>query len=68
MSEFLSTTELRDLTGLARTEKQSAWLTFRGIPHKKDGTRVIVSRVHVQSWLEGKQVLQRFGINFAAVR
>lgn len=68
MSEFLSTTELRDLTGLARIEKQAAWLTFRGIPHKKDGARVIVSRVHVQSWLEGKQVLARVGLNLAAIR
>lgn len=68
MSEYLSTTELHALTGYARPTQQAAWLKFRGIPHKQDGARIIVSRVHVQSWLEGKPVLARAGMNVAAIR
>ena len=51
MSEYLSAKELHDVTDYARAAQQVAWLKFRGIPHKQDGTRVIVSRVHVQSRL-----------------
>lgn len=68
MNEYLSSTELHQLTGYARSAEQTAWLKFRSIPHKTDGSRVIVSRVHVQSWLEGKPVLARAGMNVAAIR
>ena len=50
MTEYLSSQELHQLTGYARATQQSAWLKFRGIPFKQDGARIIVSRVHVQSW------------------
>ncbi len=36
MSEYLSSQELHQLTGHARTTQQSAWLKFRGIPFKQD--------------------------------
>lgn len=68
MSEYLSNPELHQLTGYARSTQQSAWLKFRGIPFKADGTRIIVSRLHVQSWLEGKPILARAGMNMAAIR
>jgi hypothetical protein len=68
MSEYLNSTELHQLTGYARSTQQTAWLKFRCIPHKQDGSRVIVSRVHVQSWLEGKPTLARTGMNIAAIR
>ncbi|MDR6216237.1 DUF4224 domain-containing protein [Paracidovorax wautersii] len=68
MSEYLSGPELHQLTGYARCSQQAAWLKFRSIPHKLDGARVIVSRVHVQSWLEGKTVIARGGMNVAAIR
>ena len=68
MSEYLSPQELHQLTGYARAAQQAAWLKFRSIPHKPDGTRVIVSRVHVQSWLEGKPIAARGGMNIAAIR
>ena len=57
MSEYLSSQELHQLTGYARSGQQSAWLKFRGIPFKQDGARIIVSRVHVKSWLEGKPTM-----------
>lgn len=68
MSEYLSSQELHQLTGYARTTQQSAWLKFRGIPFKQDGARIIVSRVHVQGWLEGRQTMARNGMNVAAIR
>ena len=59
MAEYLSIQELHQLTGYARSGQQSAWLKFRGIPFKQDGARIIVSRVHVQGWLEGVPVRVR---------
>lgn len=44
MTEYLSSQELHQLTGYARSGQQSAWLKFRGIPFKQDGARIIVSR------------------------
>ncbi len=68
MSEYLSSQELHQLTDYARGAEQATWLKFRGIPFKQDGSRVIVSRVHVQSWLEGKPLMARGGMNVAAIR
>lgn len=68
MTEYLSTQELHALTGYARSAQQAAWLKFRGIPHKPDGTRIIVSREHVRAWIEGRPVLARSGMNVAAIR
>lgn len=68
LSEFLSPSELKDLTGGVRSGKQVAWLKEQGVAHRLVGTRIIVSRVHVRSWLEGKPVLPRYGINFDAIR
>lgn len=66
-TEYLPPPELHQLTGYARPTSQASWLKERGIPHRLDGRRVIVSRVHVQSWLEGRTVVSG-GINFASVR
>ncbi len=67
MTEFLNSTELHDLTGYARATSQAAWLKERGVAHRLDGRRVIVSRVHVQAWLEGRAVVSS-GLNLAAVK
>lgn len=68
MTEYLTAQELHQLTGYARPTGQTDWLKAKGIPYREDGKRVIVSRVHVQSWLEGKPVLARTGLNVAAIR
>lgn len=47
-SEYLSPGELHDFTGYARAGQQTAWLIERGIPHRLDGRRVILSRIHIQ--------------------
>lgn len=68
MPEYLNAQELHQLTGYARAAEQAAWLKFRSIPHRQDGARVIVSRIHVQSWLEGRPVVARGGMNLSAIR
>ncbi len=68
MSEYLSTQELHQLTGYARAGQQGKWLADNRIPFKQVGTRIIASRVHVQSWLEGKPTATRAGLNLAAIR
>lgn len=67
MTEYLNTTELHQLTGYARKTQQAEWLKGQCIPHKVDGTRVIVSRVHVQRWLEGKHTVSSQGPNWAKI-
>lgn len=68
LPEFLTAQELHTLTGYARPGQQAAWLTFRRIPHRLEDRRVILSRVHVRDWLEGKQAVISGGVNFGAVR
>lgn len=68
MSEYLPPPELHILTGYARSTAQAAWLAERAIPHRVDGKRVIVSRVHVQAWLEGRTVASSSGLNLAGIK
>ena len=68
MTEYLPPSELHALTGFARVGAQADWLKSNGIPHKVDGKRVIVSRVHVQAWLEGRTVASSSGLNLAGIK
>ena len=68
MSELLSVQERHELTGYARAGQQSQWMREHGIPHRLDGKRVIVSRVHVQSWLSGRTMASSSGLNMAAIK
>lgn len=68
MTEYLNPPELRTLTGYSLPGKQGEWLKAKAIPHKQDGTRIIVSRVHVQAWLEGRQTISSSGPNWGALR
>jgi anti-sigma factor RsiW len=67
MPEFLDADELRVLTGFKPAAKQDAWLRDKGIPHRRDGKRLIVSRQHVRAWLEGRLVVSSNGPNWSAV-
>ena len=60
MTEFLTNQELHQLTGYARANLQAEWLKQHALPHRLDGRRVIISRTHVQQWLEGRTVV--FGV------
>jgi hypothetical protein len=67
-SEFLSASEVRELTDYAHAKQQAEWLTVRGIPHKLESRRVVLSRVHVRGWLEGRHMVAGSGINFGAIK
>lgn len=66
--ELYSPTELHRLTGYARAAEQDTWLTEQGIPHKLCGRRVVVSRLHVRAWLEGKPVVASNEPDLSALR
>ncbi len=66
-SEFLDSAEVRELTGFSRAAEQDDWLTNRGIPHRRDGRRIIICRVHARSWVEGRAVVSSNGPNWTAV-
>ncbi len=66
--EYLDSVELHLITGYTRGTAQASWLKEKGVPHRLDGRRVIVSRVHVLAWLEGRNVVASQGINWAAVK
>ena len=68
MTEYLTVPDLHTLTGYARPTSQASWLVQHGIPHRVDGRRIIVSRVHVQNWLEGKPSVSFAGVNLEAVK
>ena len=67
VTEYLSSQELHQLTGYARSGQQADWLKEQGIPHRQDGGRLIVSRIHVQAWLEGKHTISSNGPNWAKI-
>jgi hypothetical protein len=57
--EFLSKTELRELTGRARRVDQLSKLKELALPHRCIGLakNVLVSRQHVRDWLNGSKVV-----------
>lgn len=63
--EFLSSADLHDLTGFARAAEQESWLLERGIPHKREGKRIIVSKIHSRAWLAGKPMVATVKPHFA---
>jgi len=67
-SEFLSAAEVRDLTGTANADAQEAELKLQGLPCKRRGNRLLVSRYHCREWLAGRAVAPSRGINLALVK
>jgi hypothetical protein len=65
--EFLTPAELQTLTSFKPAAKQDAWLSERGIPHRRDGSRMIVCRVHVRAWVEGRTVVSSNGPDWSKV-
>ena len=68
VTEYLPPQEIHALTGYARLGAQAAWLAERGVPHRLDGRRLIVSRVHVLAWLEGRTMVRSTGLKLAAIK
>ncbi len=67
-SEFLSAAEGKDLTGCAKPDDQEAELKRQGLPAKRRGNRLLVSRFHCREWLSGRPVAPSRGINLALVK
>ncbi len=68
MNEYLNVIELHQISGMDRPGKQAEWFKARAIPHRVDGSRLIVSRVHVQAWLEGRNIVSSTGLNLAGIK
>lgn len=66
--EFLSTADLHALTGYSRAAEQEVWLKEHGIPHRRDGRRIILARFHARAWLEGRHVVASNEPNLSALR
>lgn len=65
--EYLDGIELHLLTGYTRGVSQVSWLKNKDIPYRQDGRRVIVSRIHVRAWLEGRSVVHSTGLNLVGI-
>ena len=69
-TEFLSSAELRQMTGARGIEEQARRLEEDGVPFRRRGRAILVCRVHVRDWIAGTLVARRpgGGINWNAVR
>lgn len=67
-NEFLNRAELRQLTGRAQVNVQARWLRENELPHRREGSRLIVSRYHVRLWLQGGVVPEHVEPDLSAVR
>lgn len=66
--ELLAPLEIRTLTDTADPDDQEKVLTQLGIPYRRHGRRILVSRFHTREWLAGRPVAPSRGINLALVR
>ncbi|SFE19699.1 DUF4224 domain-containing protein [Paracidovorax konjaci] len=66
-TELLQPKELADLTGTANLDQQERILTQDGIPYRRRGNRILVSRYHAREWLSGRVVTPARGVNLGLV-
>ncbi|WP_417283387.1 hypothetical protein [Comamonas sp.] len=66
--EFLLPFELKRLASAGKLDEQEAFLKQEGIPHRRLGKRIVVSREHARAWLTGVIFTPSRGINLGAVR
>jgi hypothetical protein len=67
-AELLTPAEVKSLTGEAKADGQDRQLTTDGIPFRRRGERILVSRFHTREWLAGKSVTPSRGFNMALVK
>lgn len=67
-NEFLSASEVKALAATANVDEQARVLTADGIPFRRRGKRILVSRFHTREWLAGRSVAPSRGPNLALVR
>ena len=68
MSELLSTSEIRDLSGCVARESQCAKLEQLGVPFIRDGARILVSREHVRQRILGIELRASAGVRLELVK
>ena len=66
--ELLSVGEVKALTGCANPDEQERVLKADGIPFRRRGRRILVSRFHTREWLAGRVVTPSHGVNLALVK
>lgn len=66
--ELLSANEIKALTGVANPDQQEKVLQADGIPFRRRGKRILVSRFHTREWLAGRTVTPSRGVNLALVK
>ncbi|RYF48186.1 MAG: hypothetical protein EOO27_35945 [Comamonadaceae bacterium] len=67
--ELLSPSEVKSLAGdVANLDEQERILTADGIPYRRRGKRILVSRFHTREWLAGRLVTPSRGVNLALVK
>jgi hypothetical protein len=66
--ELLTNEEIRTLAGCNVRDAQARKLEELGVPYKRDGARMLVSRAHVRQWLLGQELRQSSGVNMGAIR
>ncbi|RQO58009.1 hypothetical protein DBR47_14555 [Paucibacter sp. KBW04] len=67
-AEFLTPDEVKTLTDSRNVEQQERVLSQDGIPYKRRGRRILVSRHHTREWLAGRVVTPSRAINLALVK
>lgn len=67
-NELLNPDELRSLTGFANANSQERVLKADGLPYKRRGNRVLVSRFHMREWLSGQVVTPSRDFRFDLVK
>lgn len=65
--EWLSPAELKTMTGQAGADGQARVLTQDGVPFRRRGNRMLVSRFHAREWLAGRNVTPSRGVNLSLV-
>ena len=68
MTELLSPAEVRALAGCVAREAQCNKLAELGVPFRRDGARILISRVHVRQWLAGEVLRMPAGPRLDLVR
>ena len=66
--ELLTPTEVHRLTDSADPDAQEKVLCQDGIPYRRRGRRILVSRYHLREWLTGRPVAQSRGFDFTRIK
>lgn len=66
--EFLLPQEIKRMTSQGKLDDQESFFKKEGIPHRRLGKRILVSRAHVREWIAGAVFVPSRGINMGAIK